>query len=61
MRNGKGWLRAQMRNAKQEMGDWRGWKRDTIRKEISTRLSTRGEATAVRSTGTQRLIIKERK
>jgi hypothetical protein len=53
MRGEKGWLQAQMESAKREMSGWRGWKQDTIRKEISTRLSAeaRGDYTLVRSSG----------
>jgi hypothetical protein len=63
MRSEKGWLHAQMRSAKQEVSDWQGWKKDTIRKEISGRLSneSRGDSSVSRSASTGRFVIKERK
>jgi hypothetical protein len=63
MRSERGWLQAQMKSAKQEISNWHGWKQDTIRKEISSRLSTetRGESSVIRSASTGRLVVKERK
>jgi hypothetical protein len=62
MRSEKGWLQAQMQSAKREVGDWQGWKKDTIRKEISNRLSTdtRGGSMVVRSSASGKWILKER-
>ena len=63
MRSEKGWLVTQMSSAKQEISGWHGWKRDTIRKEISNRLSTekRGESAIIRSDRTGRHLVKGRK
>jgi hypothetical protein len=57
MRNEKGWLVTQMSSAKREISGWNGWKKDTIRKEISDRLSNpkRGESAVIRSDRTGRL------
>jgi hypothetical protein len=50
MRNEKGWLVIQMSSAEREISGWNGWKKETIRKEISDRLSNlkRGESAVVR-------------
>jgi hypothetical protein len=50
MRNENGWLVIQMSSAKREIRGWNGWKKETIRKEISDRLSNlkRGESAVVR-------------
>jgi hypothetical protein len=63
MRTGKGWLQSQMRSAKKEVGNWQGWKRDTLRNEVSRRLSSgdRGELAVSRSAATGRWVVKERK
>jgi hypothetical protein len=62
MRSEKGWLQGQMESAKREMNDWQGWKRDTIRKEISNRLSTekKGDFALVRSPSSGKWILRER-
>ena len=62
MRSKKGWLQAQMESAKREMSDWQGWKQDTIRKEISSRLSgdSRGSYSLIRSASSGKWVIKER-
>jgi hypothetical protein len=63
MSNGKGWLKAQMTSAKREVSGWHGWKKDTIREEISNRLSieSRGKSIVLRSESTGRLGTKRRK
>lgn len=50
MRNEKGWLVIQRSSAKREISGWNGWKKETIRKEISDCLSIlkRGESAVVR-------------
>jgi hypothetical protein len=50
MRNERGWLVIQMSSAKREISGWNGWKKETIRKEISDRFSDleRGESAVVR-------------
>jgi hypothetical protein len=57
----KGWLRGQMKKAKQEVNDWHDWRRETIRTEIGSRLSRTQQQVAVRSVDTGRLVIKARK
>jgi hypothetical protein len=63
MRHDKGWLQNQMRDAKREVNDWQGWKKDTIRKEISDRLgsTSRSGTFVTRSSTTGRFVILERK
>jgi hypothetical protein len=64
MRSEKGWLQGQMRSAKREVGDWQGWKKDTIRKEISNQLSgesRRDSSIVVRSSGAGRLLVRDTK
>jgi hypothetical protein len=36
----KGWLKGQMSTATLQVGGWHGWKKDTIREQVSSRLST---------------------
>lgn len=59
----KGWLQTQMRSAKQEVSNWEGWKKQTIRNEISGRLSSEARTTSVvvRSASTGRFVISDRK
>lgn len=58
----KGWLQAQMRSAKKEVGNWHGWKKDTLRQEISSRTADdRGASIVLRSASTGRFVVVHRK
>jgi hypothetical protein len=63
MGSDKGWLQAQMRSANQEVSKWDGWKKETIRKEISGRLSkeVRTASVVIRSVHTGRFVTSDRK
>jgi hypothetical protein len=63
MKGKNGWLKGQMKTAKATVDDWQGWKKDTIRSQISEGLSSdrRGQFVSVRSAETGRLVIKSRK
>jgi len=63
MRRDKGWLQTQMQSAKSEVNGWQSWKKDTLRREISSGLAQhgRGESVTVRSGTTGRFVVAERK
>lgn len=63
MRRDKGWLQTQMQNAKSEVNGWQSWKKDTLRREISSGLArpSRGDSVTVRSSATGRFVVAERK
>ena len=42
MSKGGDWLRSQMKDAKREVSEWNDRKRETIRAEVSTRVSDSG-------------------
>jgi hypothetical protein len=57
-----GWLKGQMKTAKATVDDWKGWKKETIRSQISEGISAnrRGQFVSVRSAETGRLVVKNR-
>jgi hypothetical protein len=63
MKPKSGWLKEQMKTAKASVDVWQGWKKDTIRRQISEGFSTdrRGPLVSVRSHETGRITVKDRK
>lgn len=57
-----GWLKGQMKTAKASVDDWQGWKKDTIRREISESHFSdgRGHFVSIRA-DSGRLKVKDRK